>query len=68
MAVNEYTNASTTAMVSAEHKTWDLSLIHISLNVTYGIGDEQFDCEGRVICAEFPEFYLVTVYTPNRCV
>ena len=35
------------------------------LNVTYGIGDEQFDCEGRVICAEFPEFYLVTVYTPN---
>ena len=35
------------------------------LNVMYGIGDEQFDCEGRVICAEFPEFYLVTVYTPN---
>ena len=33
------------------------------LNVTYGIGDEQFDCEGRVICAEFPEFYLVTVCT-----
>lgn len=33
--------------------------------MTYGIGDEQFDCEGRVICAEFPEFYLVTVYTPN---
>lgn len=35
------------------------------LSVSYGIGIEQHDKEGRVITAEFPEFYLVTVYTPN---
>jgi len=34
------------------------------LNVTYGIGHE-LDNEGRVITAEFKDFYLVTVYTPN---
>ena len=35
------------------------------LAVTYGIGIEEHDQEGRVITAEFPEFYLVDVYTPN---
>lgn len=35
------------------------------LNVRYGIGIEEHDQEGRVITAEFPTFYLVTVYTPN---
>lgn len=35
------------------------------LSVTYGIGIKEHDQEGRVICAEFAEFYLVTVYTPN---
>ncbi len=35
------------------------------IRVTYGIGVEQFDHEGRVITAEFEELYLVTVYTPN---
>ena len=33
--------------------------------VTYGIGVEEHDKEGRVITAEYPEFYVVTVYTPN---
>ena len=33
--------------------------------VTYGIGVEEHDKEGRVITAEFPQFYVVTVYTPN---
>lgn len=33
--------------------------------VTYDIGVEEHDREGRVITAEMPEFYLVTVYTPN---
>ena len=33
--------------------------------VTYGIGVEQHDHEGRVITAEFEEYYVVTVYTPN---
>lgn len=35
------------------------------LNVTYGIGVEEHDHEGRVITAEFEEYYVVTVYTPN---
>ncbi|MCR4896793.1 MAG: exodeoxyribonuclease III [Lachnospiraceae bacterium] len=35
------------------------------LNVTYGIGVEQHDHEGRVITAEYPDYFLVTVYVPN---
>ncbi len=35
------------------------------LQVTYGIGIEEHDKEGRVITAEFEEFFVVTVYTPN---
>ncbi len=35
------------------------------LRVVYGIGMEEHDHEGRVITLEFPEFYHVTVYTPN---
>lgn len=35
------------------------------LHVSYGLGMEQHDTEGRVITAEFKDFYLVTVYTPN---
>lgn len=35
------------------------------LGVTYGLGIEEHDTEGRVITLEFPDFYMVTVYTPN---
>ncbi|MDE6750509.1 MAG: exodeoxyribonuclease III [Lachnospiraceae bacterium] len=35
------------------------------LSVTYGIGIEEHDHEGRVITLEFPDFYMITVYTPN---
>ena len=35
------------------------------LSVAYGIGVEEHDHEGRVITVEFPEYYLVTVYTPK---
>ncbi len=35
------------------------------LAVTYGMGKEEHDREGRVITAEFPEYYIVTCYTPN---
>ena len=35
------------------------------LSVSYGIGMEEHDQEGRVITLEYPDFYLVTVYTPN---
>ena len=31
----------------------------------YGIGIPQHDTEGRVITLEFPDFYMVTCYTPN---
>ena len=35
------------------------------LSVTYGIGIEEHDHEGRVITAEFADYYFVTCYTPN---
>ena len=35
------------------------------LSVTYGIGVDEHDHEGRVITVEFENFYMVTVYTPN---
>lgn len=35
------------------------------VNVTYGIGVEEHDKEGRVITLEFDNFYMITVYTPN---
>lgn len=38
---------------------------HQPLNVTYGLGIEEHDHEGRVITLEFDHFFLVTVYTPN---
>lgn len=38
---------------------------HEPLSVTYGLGIEEHDHEGRVITLEMPEFFLVTVYTPN---
>ena len=33
--------------------------------VTYGVGVEELDTEGRLITLEYPQFYLVTCYTPN---
>lgn len=38
---------------------------HTPLNVSYGIGIDEHDHEGRVITLEMPKFFLVTVYTPN---
>ena len=35
------------------------------MNVTYGIGKEEHDKEGRVITLEFEKFYMVNIYTPN---
>lgn len=35
------------------------------LDVSYNLGVDVHDHEGRVITAEYPEFYLVTVYVPN---
>ena len=38
---------------------------HKPLSVSYGIGIDQHDTEGRVITLEYTDFYLVTVYVPN---
>ena len=38
---------------------------HKPMSVALGIGIEEHDKEGRVITLEYPNFYLVTVYTPN---
>lgn len=35
------------------------------ISVTYGIGKEEHDKEGRIITLEFEKFYLVNCYTPN---
>ena len=35
------------------------------IQVVYGMGMDQHDHEGRIITAEYEEFYLVTCYTPN---
>ena len=35
------------------------------LEVIYGLGDEQFDREGRVLSLEFEDFYLINAYFPN---
>lgn len=38
---------------------------HSPLRVRYGIGVPELDTEGRLITLEYPEFFLVTCYTPN---
>lgn len=35
------------------------------LNISYGLGKEEHDSEGRVITLEYDTFYLVNIYTPN---
>ena len=53
---------------SAEKKGYSGTAIFSKIkpiNVTYGIGIEEHDKEGRVITLEFKEFYMVTIYTPN---
>jgi len=35
------------------------------LHITYGVGVEELDQEGRLITLEYPQFFLVTCYTPN---
>ncbi|MBW8050520.1 MAG: exodeoxyribonuclease III [Cytophagales bacterium] len=53
---------------SAERKGYSgtaiLSKTH-PVNITYNIGIEEHDQEGRVVVAEFDSFYLLNVYVPN---
>ena len=53
---------------SAEKKGYSGTAIftkHEPINVTYGIGIDEHDKEGRVITLEFEKFYMITIYTPN---
>lgn len=53
---------------SAEKKGYSGTAIFTKIepiNVTYGIGIEEHDKEGRVITLEFEKFYLVNIYVPN---
>ena len=53
---------------SAEKRGYSGTAIFTKLNpkkVTYGIGIEEHDKEGRVITLEFENFYMVNIYTPN---
>ena len=53
---------------SAEKKGYSGTAIFTKkepINVTYGIGIEEHDKEGRVITLEFKDFYMVNIYTPN---
>lgn len=53
---------------SAERKGYSGTAIFTKkkpISVTYGIGIEEHDKEGRIITLEFKDFYLVNNYTPN---
>ena len=53
---------------SAERKGYSGTAIYTKIkpiNVTFGIGIEEHDKEGRVITLEFENYYVVTTYTPN---
>lgn len=53
---------------SAEKKGYSGTAIftkHKPLNVTYGVGVEDLDHEGRLITLEYPNCYILTCYTPN---
>lgn len=53
---------------SAEKKGYSGTAIFTKekpLKVTYGIGKEEHDKEGRVITLEFEKFFLINIYTPN---
>ena len=53
---------------SAEKKGYSGTAIfakHEPLSVAYGVGVEELDHEGRLITLEYPNYYLLTCYTPN---
>ena len=53
---------------SAEKKGYSGTAVftkHEPLSVSYGLGVEELDHEGRLITLEYPDFYLLTCYTPN---
>ena len=66
--VNLYFDGYFSYWNSAEKKGYSGTAIFTKqkpLNVTYGIGIEEHDKEGRVITLDFKKFYMVNIYTPN---
>ncbi len=52
----------------AEKKGYSGTAIFVKeepLSVSYGLGIEEHDHEGRVITLEYPDYYIITVYVPN---
>lgn len=52
----------------AERKGYSGTAIYTKnkpINVTYGVGIEEYDTEGRVITLEYETYFVITVYTPN---
>ena len=53
---------------SAERKGYSGTAIFSKsqpVNVTYGIGIPEHDTEGRVVCAEYDSYFVISVYVPN---
>ena len=53
---------------SAERKGYSGVAVYTRIKpvaVHYGLGDPEFDCEGRVLTLEFNDYYLVNIYFPN---
>lgn len=53
---------------SAERKGYSGVAVYTRIepeSVIYGLGDPDFDCEGRVLTLEFETFYMVNIYFPN---
>lgn len=52
----------------AEKKGYSGVMIYTKVepvSAAFGMGDEEYDSEGRVITLEFEDFYLVNCYVPN---
>lgn len=68
ISINEIFKNYNSYWNSAEKKGYSGTAVFTKqkpLNVSYGIGIEEHDKEGRVITLEFENFYLVNCYTPN---
>ncbi|MBK9105433.1 MAG: exodeoxyribonuclease III [Saprospiraceae bacterium] len=62
--LNGYEIFSTSAVRKGYSGTGILTR-HRPLNVSYGIGIDEHDQEGRVVTAEYDQFYVLTTYVPN---
>ena len=63
-ALNDYTVFATEASKKGYSGTAILTKKK-PISASFGIGVEEHDNEGRVVCLEYTDFYLVNVYVPN---